>query len=47
MTAVVWTLTSPEVHRMYRVDWQWSAEDYRNWLRDTLLRTLLDDVGGP
>jgi AcrR family transcriptional regulator len=39
--AAVWTLTSPEVHRMLRVDCGWSAEAYTDWLRDTLTRTLL------
>jgi AcrR family transcriptional regulator len=39
--AVIWTLTSPEVHYMFRVDWGWSAQDYRDWLEVALQRTLL------
>jgi len=41
--AVLWTLTSPEVHRMLRVDWAWPAERYERWLRGTLVSTLLPD----
>jgi hypothetical protein len=39
--AVVWTLTSPEVHRMLRDSWGWSREHYQVWLRDTFISTLL------
>jgi hypothetical protein len=39
--AIVWTLTSPEVHHMLRVARGWSSERFRNWLGDTLARTLL------
>ena len=39
--AVVWTLTSPEVHRLLRVERGWSSERFRDWLGDTLGRTLL------
>jgi AcrR family transcriptional regulator len=39
--AVIWTLTSPEVHYMFRVDWGWSAQDYRDWLEVALQGTLL------
>ncbi|MEJ7800902.1 MAG: hypothetical protein WKF60_10295 [Ilumatobacter sp.] len=41
-TAVVWTLTSPEVHLMLRDTWGWPKERYRDWLRNTLTATLLD-----
>jgi len=40
--AVLWTVTSPEVHRMLRVDWSWSAQAYQDWLGATLLATLLE-----
>jgi AcrR family transcriptional regulator len=40
-SAMIWTLTSPEVHRMFRVDWGWSAQAYQEWLEQTLRRTLL------
>lgn len=39
--AVLWTLTSPEVHHMLRVDWSWSPERYERWLRTTLEHSLL------
>jgi len=39
--AIVWTLTSPEVHHLFRVDRGWSPERFRDWLGDTLARTLL------
>src|SRR4051794_28184780 len=39
--AVLWTLTSPEVHRMLRVDWQWSQQQYETWLRTTLESTVI------
>ncbi|WP_239393766.1 TetR/AcrR family transcriptional regulator [Frankia sp. CiP3] len=39
--AVIWTLTTPEVHHMLRVIWQWSAEQYEAWLGRTLTDTLL------
>jgi len=41
-TAIVWTLTSPEVHLMLRDMWGWPRERYQEWLRDTLTATLLD-----
>jgi AcrR family transcriptional regulator len=39
--AVVWTLTSPEVHQMLRDTWDWPPERYEQWLRETLTATLL------
>ena len=39
--AIVWTLTSPEVNHLFRVDRGWSPERFRDWLGDTLARTLL------
>jgi AcrR family transcriptional regulator len=39
--AIIWTQTSPEVHHMLRVDWSWTAEQYEEWLRNTLVATLL------
>jgi AcrR family transcriptional regulator len=39
--AVLWTLTSPEVNHMLRVDWGWSPEQYESWLRTTLEAALL------
>lgn len=39
--AILWSLTSPELHRLLRTERGWSAEQYRQWLEDTLSRTLL------
>jgi AcrR family transcriptional regulator len=39
--AIVWSLTSPEMHRLLRVDRGWTAERYTEWLAETLTLTLL------
>jgi AcrR family transcriptional regulator len=39
--AIVWTLTSPEVHRLLREERGWSAARYQEWLAETLDRALL------
>ncbi len=39
--AVVWTLTSSEVHLMLRDTWGWSRGRYAQWLQNTLTATLL------
>ncbi len=39
--AIVWTLTSPETHRLLRVDRAWPAQRYADWLGETLTLTLL------
>lgn len=39
--AIVWTLTSPEVHHMLCETWGWSSERYRSWLQDALTSGLL------
>ena len=39
--AIVWSLTSPEVHRLLRVDRAWTAERFSEWLAETLTLTLL------
>jgi AcrR family transcriptional regulator len=38
---LVWTLASPEIHRMLRRDLGWSVERYQGWLADSLQRVLL------
>jgi AcrR family transcriptional regulator len=38
---IVWTVASPEVHRLLRVERGWTAERYRDWLAMTLARSLL------
>jgi len=45
--AVMWTLTSPEVHQMLREHWDWDADRYQSWLRETLLAGLLPDPVPP
>jgi len=39
--ALVWTLTSPEVHHMLVDGWQWTHTQYVAWLRDNLEAALL------
>lgn len=39
--AVLWTLTSSEVYAMFTQQWQWSSDQYQDWLRHTLQATLL------
>lgn len=41
--SIIWTLTSPEVHRLLRDGCGWSHERFTRWLEDTLVRTLLPD----
>jgi AcrR family transcriptional regulator len=39
--AIVWTLTSPEVHLMLRDTSGWSPQRNEQWLRETLISSLL------
>jgi AcrR family transcriptional regulator len=39
--AILWTLTSPEVHQMLRERWGWTPAAYESWLRHTLDSSLL------
>jgi AcrR family transcriptional regulator len=39
--AIMWTITSPEVHGLLRVARGWSAERYAAWLAQSLARLLL------
>jgi len=39
--SILWTLASPEVHRMLTVHSGWSSQRYQDWLRDTLTVSLL------
>ncbi len=41
--AIVWTLTSPEVHTMLGTAWGWSSQRYVTWLADALIAGLLPD----
>lgn len=45
-TAVVFTLTSPHVHQLLRVHSAWTAEQYEEWLADTLVTLLLVSAQG-
>lgn len=40
-TDIVWTLTSPEVHRLLREHCGWTAERYQAWLHDAMESALL------
>jgi AcrR family transcriptional regulator len=42
--AILWTLASPDVHRMLRTVCAWSPERYAKWLADTLISSLLPDA---
>jgi AcrR family transcriptional regulator len=42
--AILWTLTSPEVHQMLREHWDWTPATYRDWLRRTLESALLPHI---
>lgn len=42
--AIVWTLTSPEVHAMLGSTWGWPTDEYGHWLAETLIATLLPSV---
>ena len=37
----IWVLASPETRHMLEAHAGWSANDYRKWLADTLIATLL------
>jgi len=39
--AIVWSLTSPEMHRLLRIDRGWTTDRYAEWLAETLTLTLL------
>jgi AcrR family transcriptional regulator len=39
--AVLWALTSPELHHMFRVQCDWPPDRYERWLRTTLEDSLL------
>lgn len=44
--SILWTLTSPAVHRLLRDGCGWSHERFARWLEDTLVYTLLPDRQG-
>ena len=39
--AVLWTLASPDVHRMLTVQNTWTSEQFQDWLAEALVATLL------
>jgi AcrR family transcriptional regulator len=43
---ILWTLTSYDIHRRLVVERKWSADQYEQWLGDTLVATLLDPRAG-
>src|SRR2546429_8490172 len=38
---ILWTVASPEVHRLLRAERGWTVDRYTDWLAMTLTRTLL------
>ena len=38
---VLWALAGPDVHRLLRDQRQWSEDEYRDWLADSIARLLL------
>lgn len=38
---ILWTMTSPEVHRLYRRHCAWSADSYAAWLVTALTDALM------
>jgi AcrR family transcriptional regulator len=41
--AILWTLTSPDVHRLLRDDSGWSRKRFESWLRQSLVESLLPE----
>lgn len=39
--SILWTLASPDVHRMLTVQSSWTSQQYQDWLQETLAATLL------
>ncbi len=39
---ILWVLTSPEVHRLYRKDCGWTADEFADWLT----AAMLDGIAG-
>jgi AcrR family transcriptional regulator len=39
---ILWTLTSPDVHRLLTDQRHWPADRYRDWLADAIQRLLFD-----
>lgn len=46
-TDTLWICAAPDTHRMLTVLQGWTSDHYRDWLEDTLSRTLLRDAGTP
>jgi AcrR family transcriptional regulator len=42
--AIIWTLTSPEVHQMLCDHWGWDSDQFRSWLATTLESSLLEPL---
>lgn len=41
-TDILWTLTSPDIHRLLTDQRHWTASRYRQWLADAIQRLLFD-----
>lgn len=38
---ILWALTGRDIYRMFVIDRKWSSDEYEVWLRDELIRALL------
>ncbi|HLO30786.1 MAG TPA: helix-turn-helix domain-containing protein [Anaerolineales bacterium] len=38
---IIWSMTSPELYRLFTLDLGWTNKQYTQWLTDTLIRLLL------
>jgi len=38
---IIWSMTSPELYRLFTLDLGWTNKQYTQWLLDTLIRLLL------
>lgn len=43
---ILWVLTSPEVHRLYRKHCGWTADEFADWLTAAMLDALAGHVSG-
>jgi AcrR family transcriptional regulator len=41
-TDILWALTGPDLHRLFRDQRHWTADQYRRWLADAIQRLLFD-----
>jgi len=39
---ILWTLTGRDIYRMLVMDRGWSSDEYEKWLKEVLIKSLLD-----